>query len=336
MPDVGESRQAAASAARAARLMADAMPQLVWSCRPDGECDLLSRRWVEYTGIPEAAQVGLGWLEPVHAEEREATLSAWRAGAAGGRPFDVQLRLRRHDGCYRRFHAVALPRPDPDASEGPRWIGSADDVDDRLREERVRARLLEEARRHAAEVEAILAAHADALVIYGPDGEIRMTNPAARELFGAPDGAAGYRQVTLGLAPVDARGEPLDVERLPSRRAMRGEAVRGELVGVHVRGRLTWYSSSATPLRSAEGVVMGAVLSLVDVTHVRRLQEERELMIRALTHDARTRLNVIQSHGELLGRAGTEDARRRGGIIVTSSRRLAETIDALVVGGSPA
>jgi len=188
----------------------------------------------------------------------------------------------------------------------------------------------------ATELEAIFSAHADTLVIYGPDGEIRRANPAARELFGVVEGEdpGHYRERLKALAPIDERGEPLDLDQLPSRRALRGETVKGFVVAVHNASGRVWTSASAAPLWAADGSIAGAVVSSVDITHLRRLQEEREQVIRALTHDARTRLNVIRTHGELLGRAAVdeEDARRRAGIIVSNARQLAEIIDALVDG----
>ncbi len=198
-----------------------------------------------------------------------------------------------------------------------------------------RERLLAEGPLDAPELAAIFSAHADGLVIYGRDGEIRAMNPAARELFGfseAPQGS--YREVTAALEPLDSDGAPLDPAALPSRRAMRGEHVRGFVMAVHTsRGRV-WYSASAAPLWAADGAIAGAVLSCVDITHLRTLQEEREQLIRVLTHDARTRLNVIRTHAELLGHAdvGEETVRRRAGIVESSACRLSELIDALVDG----
>lgn len=188
---------------------------------------------------------------------------------------------------------------------------------------------------HAPELEAIFSAHADGLVIYGRDGEIRAMNPAGRELFGfGEDSVSGYREMTDALRAIDAQGAPLEFDQLPSRRAMRGELVKGFVMAVHTsRGRV-WYSASAAPLWAPDGTIAGAVLSCVDITHPRRLQEEREQLIRALTHDARTRLNVIRTHAELLAIADVteESARRRAGIIASSACRLAELIDALVEG----
>src|SRR5262249_4067815 len=59
--------------------MAESLPTLVWNCRPDGSCDYVSQRWVEYTGIRDAELVGYGWLDQVHPEERDRVRDAWRA-----------------------------------------------------------------------------------------------------------------------------------------------------------------------------------------------------------------------------------------------------------------
>ena len=225
----------------------------------------------------------------------------------------------------------AADRVKDDSSLERRRVGEADgrgseDADDR-------DVLLARAQRQALELEAILSAHADGLVIYGPDGEIRSMNPAAREMFGVGHGAeADYRDAVKALAPLDASGDRLDLDELPSRRAMRGEHVKAFVMAVQTAKGLVWLSASAAPLRAGDGAIVGAVLSCIDVTHVRRLSDERGRVIRALTHDARTRLNVIRTHAELLGRGdfSGDDARRRGGIIASNACRLAELIDALV------
>ena len=68
------------------RTLTEALPQLVWTCRPDGSCDYLSRQWVEYTGVPEDEQLGLKWLDRViHPEDRQRALSCWTAAVEGRR-----------------------------------------------------------------------------------------------------------------------------------------------------------------------------------------------------------------------------------------------------------
>ena len=68
------------------RTLTEALPQLVWTCRPDGSCDYLSRQWVEYTGVPEDEQLGMKWLDRViHPEDRERAFSCWIGGGRGPR-----------------------------------------------------------------------------------------------------------------------------------------------------------------------------------------------------------------------------------------------------------
>ncbi len=114
------------------RTLVEAVPQLVWSCRPDGSCDYLSRQWVEYTGLPLEDQLGHDWTLAIHPEDRDTTYRSWIEAAATGAHYDVEYRLRRHDGQHRWFHARGVPVVEGD---GPitAWFGTSTDIDDRKR-----------------------------------------------------------------------------------------------------------------------------------------------------------------------------------------------------------
>lgn len=120
------------------RTVADLLPQLVWSCRPDGYCDYLSRRWVAYTGVPEELHHGSGWLDAVHPDDRAQTRAAWTAFVAGRSEYDVDYRLRRHDGEYCWFKTRGtLVRGE--GGEPLRVVGTTTDINDQKRaEERIR------------------------------------------------------------------------------------------------------------------------------------------------------------------------------------------------------
>jgi PAS domain S-box-containing protein len=111
------------------RTLAESVPQLVWTCRPDGACDFLSRQWVAYTGRPAEEQLGYGWADSVHPEDRASVTSAWAATIRSGGPFDVEFRIRRADRIYRWFRTRAVPLHDG-AGQIIKWIGSNTDVED--------------------------------------------------------------------------------------------------------------------------------------------------------------------------------------------------------------
>ncbi len=116
------------------RQVAESLPQLVWTCTADGPCDYLSPQWVRYTGVPEAEQLGFGWLEQLHPDDRQRTVDHWMRTAAQGLDFEIEFRIRRHDGAYRWFHTQARPLRD---AQGRivKWYGSNTDIDDRKQAE---------------------------------------------------------------------------------------------------------------------------------------------------------------------------------------------------------
>jgi PAS domain S-box-containing protein len=130
--DISERRQAEDALRQSEerfRTLAESLPQLVWTCRPDGYCDYLSRQWVEYTGSPAEMQIGYGWAEHLHPEDRERARVEWEKATHRGDVFDVEFRIRRADGVYRWFKTRAVPLRD--ASERiVKWFGSNTDFED--------------------------------------------------------------------------------------------------------------------------------------------------------------------------------------------------------------
>jgi PAS domain S-box-containing protein len=117
------------------RALAESLPNLVWTCRPDGYCDFLSRQWVEYTGQPAEEQFGYAWAEHVHPEDRDHVRAMWAAATERGDAYQVEFRLRRADGVYRWFHTRAVPHRDA-AGRITKWFGSNTDFEDFKQAER--------------------------------------------------------------------------------------------------------------------------------------------------------------------------------------------------------
>lgn len=110
-----------------------------------GRCDYLSPQWIAYTGIPEAEQLGYGWANAVHPDDREAVLAAWDRAVQHAATFDVTFRIRSGAGAYRWFKTRAVQVM---AADGTRtWFGTNTDIHDlRSAEEALRSltRTLEE------------------------------------------------------------------------------------------------------------------------------------------------------------------------------------------------
>lgn len=109
--------------------LAEGLPQLTWTCLPNGHCDFLNRRWCEYTGVPLEEQLGFAWMNQIHPEDREYLQQAWTTATRTGNEMFIVFRIRRHDGVYRWFDTRAIPQRN-DKGEIIRWLGSNTDITD--------------------------------------------------------------------------------------------------------------------------------------------------------------------------------------------------------------
>jgi len=111
------------------RRLVEALPQLVWSATPDGACDYFSAQWTQYTGVVESELLGWRWMDVLHPDDRHSTRQLWTDSVAERHAYDVEYRVRRHDGVYRWFKTRGVPIRDSKGSI-VNWFGSCTDITD--------------------------------------------------------------------------------------------------------------------------------------------------------------------------------------------------------------
>lgn len=109
------------------RILADTMPQMVWSTLPDGFHDYYNARWYEFTGVPEGSTDGEGWNGMFHPDDQQRAWTLWRHSLATGEPYEIEYRLRNSDGEYRWVLGRALPMRGDDG-QIIRWFGTCTDI----------------------------------------------------------------------------------------------------------------------------------------------------------------------------------------------------------------
>lgn len=112
------------------RQLADAMPQMVWSARPDGSIDYYNRRWDEFLGLSEGPEDDEKWTTILHPDDVQHTLELWQEAMRTGNSFETEHRFRdRRSGEYRWHLGRALPMRDR-SGRVTRWFGTSTDIDD--------------------------------------------------------------------------------------------------------------------------------------------------------------------------------------------------------------
>src|SRR5712664_1809068 len=110
------------------------IPMLAWSARPDGFCDFLNQRWLDFTGLSAEQARGPGWGAAIHPDDAKGLLDSWQMALVTGQLADVEARLRRFDGEYRWFLLRASPLRD-ESGKIVKWYGTNTDIDARKRAE---------------------------------------------------------------------------------------------------------------------------------------------------------------------------------------------------------
>ncbi|HEY9294870.1 MAG TPA: GAF domain-containing protein, partial [Phormidium sp.] len=126
------------------RLLAEAIPQILWTTKPNGWVDYFNNRWYEYTGLSLEQSLGWGWQIVLHPDDREFSRLCWLQAVETGNSYEVEYRLRSQDGTYRWYLGRGLPLRDKDG-QIVQWFGTCTDIEDQKRTQQERTELLKRA-----------------------------------------------------------------------------------------------------------------------------------------------------------------------------------------------
>jgi PAS domain S-box-containing protein len=197
------------------RLFAEAMPNHVWTSRPDGMLDWFNTRVYEYSGAAPGELDGQQWAMIVHPDDIAAAGAIWAERLASGEPYETEFRLRRHDGTYHWHIARAVPIRDADGSIA-RWIGTNTDIDEQKQAQSRQELLTHELEHRIKNILAMVAAiSSQTLKNTDLDTARDSFNERLRALAGAHDILTKTRWTEASLAEVvQSAMAPCDAQKI--------------------------------------------------------------------------------------------------------------------------
>ncbi|HUQ86444.1 MAG TPA: response regulator [Vicinamibacterales bacterium] len=156
------------------------------------------------------------------------------------------------------------------------------------------------------------AAHADllatletipaALMIFNPDGSVRLRNRAATDVFGIePQNPELRKNYWSRFKRVAKDGTAIPPDKFISARALAGEIARNEELEIHhPDGRVFPILASGAPLRNELGHVAGAVVAFQDITRLREVDRLKDEFVSIVSHELRTPLTSIRGSVQLV------------------------------------
>ncbi|HKR29889.1 MAG TPA: PAS domain S-box protein, partial [Terriglobales bacterium] len=116
------------------RNVANTAPVMIWISGPDKRCTYVNLPWLEFTGRSFQEELGDGWVQGVHFDDLPRCWETYVKAFDEREPFQMEYRLRRHDGAYRWVFDQGVPRFNTDGSFAG-YIGSCIDVTEHKRAE---------------------------------------------------------------------------------------------------------------------------------------------------------------------------------------------------------
>lgn len=123
------ARKAAEASEKQLRFMAEAMPQKIFTIKPNGEADYISPQWQEYMGDSSKQNTKKDWLSVIHPVDSKENMDLWQHSLKTGDPFQFEHRLQRNDGQY-IWHITRAHALHDESGAITMWVGSTTDIED--------------------------------------------------------------------------------------------------------------------------------------------------------------------------------------------------------------
>ncbi|MBI4317557.1 MAG: EAL domain-containing protein [Chloroflexi bacterium] len=135
--ELGESRRggyALAGLRDVYSALFDELPAPAWRSGVDGKYCHFNKNWLAFTGRTIGQETDDGWTHGIHPEDLNRRADAYSSAFNSRQPFEIEFRLRRHDGEFRWIIDIGRPFQDLDGNFAG-YIGLCYDVTERRQNE---------------------------------------------------------------------------------------------------------------------------------------------------------------------------------------------------------
>jgi two-component system, cell cycle sensor histidine kinase and response regulator CckA len=270
------AREALLASEKQYRMLAESMPQIVWTAKSDGAVDYVNLRSLEYSGGTTEELIGDGWYKFVHPADYPTAQQRWTEALKTGVPQDFEARFRRADGEY-RWHVARQVDVRNEAGEIIRWFGTCTDIHD---QHLANERLASDAMLLASVRDSVIVTDLQGIVTYWNEGATKLFGWTAEEMLGNP---------YVSRFPVSQRS--MVQEQIKER--IRGSVWYGEYEDLRKDGSRVWIHSRMSAFSDANDQVIGILCVAYDITDLKRAEHS----LSSIMHSVSDAIITVNAQG---------------------------------------
>lgn len=308
-------------------------PVLIWATGTDQTHDFFNQAWLEFTGSQTDENSERRWLQFIHQDDLPLFELTLERAQNSQQSFQMELRLRKHDGTFRWMQCNAVPRPDLDGQFSG-FIATNVDIHDQLTE---RTEQITHEENYDLLIQCISLGIWDWIDI---SHEEQWWSPRFYQLLGYRD-----QEIESSFNTFQRLLHPDDLER--TLQAISDTQNFDVPFDIEFRlrikgGEYHWFHSTARTIRDSAGNAHRMIGSIADI-HRRVLAEEeleasrkradlahteKETFLALMSQEVRTPLSAILGFSEILTESATDtETLNTAETIHTNSQCLLDTLN---------
>ncbi|MEG4573075.1 PAS domain S-box protein [Microcoleus sp. N3A4] len=243
------------------RSLMEATAQIIWICNADGEIAIEQPTWSAFTGQTFDEYKGGGGFNAIHPDDRSSIATAWSTAIANRSLYEVEFRMRRHDGEYRYMSCRGVPILEADGTIRE-WVGANTDITDRKQAEQA-------LRERNDLLNSILESTPDIIVVKDREGRYVAMNSILANFLGRPiEEIIGKDD--LELLPPDTAREVMAKDRQIMAAGIT-ESYEEEVSSQHETTKT--FLTTKAPWRDANGNILGIIATTRDISDRKKVEQ---------------------------------------------------------------
>lgn len=320
-------------AAASSHALANSMPIIVWTARPDGVLDYYNDRWYDYTGMVRGGQGDASWEPVLHPDDLQLCQDSWYACLRSGAPYEIEYRFKEHvTGEYRWHLGRACPVRD-ESGTIVKWHGTGTDIHDlKVAQQALEAR--------ETQLNTIIETVPLGLILADlPSGKIIGGNKYVEHMLRHPVLYSKDLDSYDEWVSYHADGSRVDGHEYPLARMML-DGEENPSIDVNYQrgdGTLAWTRMTGRPVKDRWGKITGGVVALIDIDEQQKGKaalaaalNSRELLLYEVNHRVKNSLQLVNSFlaieasklSDPGARAGVMAARKQVDVIAQLHQKL--------------